>query len=68
VRLTLSSQDLEARKAAGEALRPLRGTEQTAEEEKISAALLKVGEALGTESVTAGESLSLRIFDVPRAD
>ncbi|KAI0965393.1 aryl-alcohol dehydrogenase [Xylaria arbuscula] len=48
-----SPKGLEERKKTGETLRPFYGTEQTEQEIKISAALAKVAEEHGIESVTA---------------
>jgi aryl-alcohol dehydrogenase-like predicted oxidoreductase len=48
-----SSKELEERKKRGEPLRSLRGAEQTEDEIQISAALTKVAEEHGIESVTA---------------
>ncbi|KAI8633901.1 aryl-alcohol dehydrogenase [Xylariaceae sp. FL1651] len=48
-----STKEIEARKKRGEPLRSLRGAEQTEGEIKTSAALAKVAEEHGIESVTA---------------
>ncbi|KAI1281508.1 aryl-alcohol dehydrogenase [Xylaria sp. FL0933] len=46
-------KDVEARKKQGDPLRPFYGSEQTEQEIKVSAALAKVAEEHGIESVTA---------------
>ncbi|KAI0537913.1 aryl-alcohol dehydrogenase [Xylaria digitata] len=48
-----SAKDIEAREKRGESLRVLSGTEQSKQEIEISAALAKVAEEHGIESVTA---------------
>lgn len=48
-----SPKQIAERKARGETLRPMRGAEQTEEEERISEALGKVAAEHGIESVTA---------------